>query len=195
MNKAIFIDKDGTLIDDVPYNVNPSLMRLQKGVIEGLTKLKAEGYLLIIISNQSGIAHGYFTEDDLDPVKNRLHEMLQNHDLEFDGFYFCPHHPNGKVEQYAVACSCRKPKPGMIFSAADHFNIELSASWMIGDILNDVEAGNKAGCRTILINNGNETEWILNESRRPTGLAGDLDEAAMFILKTHRYEKQTQLHL
>jgi len=194
MNKAIFIDKDGTLIDDVPYNVDPALIRLQKGAIEGLIKLKSEGYLLIIISNQSGVAHGYFTEDDLEGVKRRLHEMLEIHGVEFDGFYYCPHHPNGKIEQYAVTCGCRKPKPGLIFQAADHFNVELATSWMIGDILNDVEAGNKAGCRTILINNGHETEWIMNDHRKPTALAADLNEAATFILKTQRYETRIPIN-
>jgi D-glycero-D-manno-heptose 1,7-bisphosphate phosphatase len=179
MNKAIFIDKDGTLIEDIPYNVDPDLIRFMAGAIDGLKKLKTEGYLLIVISNQSGIAHGYFKEEAMQQVKEKLWGTLQDYGIRLDGLFYCPHHPYGTVSQYAFSCDCRKPKPGMIFKAAENLNVDLSRSWMIGDILHDVEAGNKAGCKTILINNGNETEWDLNENRKPTAMAGNLQEAAL----------------
>jgi D,D-heptose 1,7-bisphosphate phosphatase len=183
MNKAVFLDKDGTLIPDVPYNVDPALIRLEKGVGEGMHRLKQAGYLLIVVSNQSGVAHGYFREEDLLSVSNKLQQELQKMHTSFDGFFYCPHHPQGKVGQYSVSCDCRKPQAGMLFRAAEQFNIDLSRSWMIGDILNDVEAGNLAGCSTILINNGNETEWTLTSNRRPTCVFDSMTAAVSFILE------------
>ena len=179
MNKAIFIDKDGTLIHDVPYNVDPDRIELYAGAIPALADLKYRGYLIIVISNQAGIAHGYFEEYALETVKERLSILLG--DVGIDGFYYCPHHPQGIIDRYRLECDCRKPQPGMILQAAKDFQIDLSQSWMIGDILSDVEAGNRAGCKTILINNGNETEWELNSLRKPTFIVKDLVEASQLI--------------
>lgn len=187
MNKAVFIDKDGTLVEDVPYNVDPRRIRLTEGAIDGLNMLKSDGFLLIVVSNQSGVAHGYFPEEALEKVKDALQELLHVSGPGLDGFFYCPHHPQGRIPQYAQACTCRKPEPGLILKAATKFNVDLSQSWMIGDILNDVEAGNAAGCKTILINNGNETEWILNESRKATWVVRNLKEAAQLIVhQPHR---------
>jgi D,D-heptose 1,7-bisphosphate phosphatase len=183
MNKAVFIDKDGTLIHDVPYNVNPELVVLKNGTIDGLLKLQRAGYLLVVVTNQSGIAYGYFKEEDFEGVKDKLSEILNSSGVKLDGIFYCPHHPQGVVDRYSVACDCRKPRPGMIIDAARRLNIDLSRSWMVGDILNDVEAGYHAGCRTVLLDSGNETEWIMAESRKPTVLAENLDEAASLILQ------------
>lgn len=159
------------------------LIELEKNCIRGLRKLREAGFLLIIISNQSGVAHGFFKEDALNAVEGRIRELLQKENIELDGFYYCPHHPEGKIKEFSVECACRKPKPGMILQAASDFNIDLAQSWMIGDILNDMEAGKKAGCHTILIDNNNETEWLLNEFREPDFTALNINEAAGFILK------------
>jgi D-glycero-D-manno-heptose 1,7-bisphosphate phosphatase len=182
MNSAVFLDKDGTLIPDVPYNVDPELIVLQDNTIEGLKKLKAKGYLLIVISNQAGVARGFFKEEALDQVKEKLQQLMQSKGVELDGFYFCPHHPDGTIREYAMDCNCRKPKAGMFLKAAKDFNIDLSKSWMIGDILHDVEAGNSAGCKSILIDNGNETEWYMNEFRKPDYMANNINDAANHIL-------------
>ncbi|WP_158824708.1 D-glycero-alpha-D-manno-heptose-1,7-bisphosphate 7-phosphatase [Mucilaginibacter lacusdianchii] len=183
MNKAIFLDKDGTVIDDVPYNVNPNLITLKPGAIEGLQLLHAQGYMLIMVTNQSGVAKGYFTEVELPAVEQRLQELFAQHQLQLDGFYYCPNHPEGTVEPYNVSCNFRKPMPGMLLQAAQEHQIDLKQSWMIGDILHDVEAGNRAGCRTILIDNGGETEWIKdNEFREPEFTCEDLLVAAKYIL-------------
>jgi D-glycero-D-manno-heptose 1,7-bisphosphate phosphatase len=185
MNKAIFIDKDGTLIPDIPYNVNPDLITLNEGVIEGLKLLKAQGYVFIMISNQSGVAHGYFEEEALTGVKNKVQQLLEADDVQFDGFYWSFNHPQGTVEKYAIACNFRKPKPGMILQAAEEHQIDLKNSWMIGDILNDVEAGKRAGCQSILIDNGNETEWIAGEYRTPDYKAKNFFQAAVYITDVH----------
>ncbi len=181
VNKAIFLDKDGTLIEDIPYNVDPANIRLTVGAPIGLQKLHQLGYQLIIISNQSGIAQGYFSESALLAVEKQLCSLLQAFGIPVAGFYYCPHHPDGAVSEYAIACHCRKPEPGLIMTAAVNHAIDLTQSWVIGDILNDVEAGRRAGCRTILIDNGNETEWLLSSQRIPHYLATDLAEAAQLI--------------
>lgn len=183
MNKAVFLDKDGTLIPDIPFNVDPGKITLETGAIAALKSLKSNGFRLIIISNQSGVAHGYFEESALGSVREKLESLLTS-EIPLDSFYYCPHHPEGVVQQYAKDCHCRKPMPGLFFQAAEDHDIDLTRSWMIGDILNDVEAGNRAGCKTILINNGNETEWLLNEMRQPTAIANNLSEAAQLILQS-----------
>lgn len=182
MKKAIFLDKDGTLVYDIPYNVDPSRVRFNDGAIAALRKFKQHDYLLIVVSNQSGVAHGYFSEQTLRALGTHINETLGRRGLKLDDFRYCPHHPAGKIAAYSMDCTCRKPKPGLILESARKFDIDLSHSWMIGDILNDVEAGNSAGCRTILINNGNETEWDLADNRKPTAIVGNLLEAAEVIV-------------
>ena len=179
MRKAIFLDKDGTLITDVPYNVNPSLLKLEKGVLTGLSALQSHGYLLVIISNQPGIAMGLFSQNELENLITYLTDLFAKHVIEISGFYYCPHKPANPNE--TNNCNCRKPEPGLILQAARELDIDVTESWMIGDILNDVEAGSRAGCRTILINNGNETEWEMNVNRMPTYLACDFLDASYYI--------------
>jgi D,D-heptose 1,7-bisphosphate phosphatase len=183
MIKAIFLDKDGTVIENVPYNVDPSQMRFLPGSAAGLRRLAAAGYELVVVSNQAGVARGRFPEDALKDVATRLRQMLAEAGCMLAGFYYCPHHPDGSVATYAVECDCRKPQPGLIRRAARELDIDLEESWLIGDILNDIEAGNRAGCRTVLIENGGETEWLPGPFRQPTRRAANLDEAATEILK------------
>jgi D-glycero-D-manno-heptose 1,7-bisphosphate phosphatase len=180
--KAIFFDKDGTLIPDIAYNTDPEKIVFCYGAGIAISRLSSRDYLFIVVSNQSGIARGYFTEKDLHPVKEKLESMFLENGARLDGFYYCPHYPGGSVERYAIECDCRKPRTGMLLRAAKDNDIDLEASWLIGDILNDIEAGNKAGCRTILINNGNETEWVSGDYRTPDYIAYDLMEAADIIL-------------
>ncbi|MFB9245406.1 HAD family hydrolase [Massilia antarctica] len=181
--KAIFLDKDGTLVDDLPYNAEPRRITLCSGAGAALRLLARCDYRLFIVSNQDGIAHGYFDEAAMECIERRLADLLFREQLSLDGFYYCPHHPDGKVQAYALPCTCRKPMPGMLLRAASEHGIDLRASWMVGDILNDVEAGNRAGCRTLLIDKGNETEWQLGPHRVPTRIATDLYGAAVMIVK------------
>jgi D-glycero-D-manno-heptose 1,7-bisphosphate phosphatase len=177
--KAIFLDKDGTLIPDIPYNADPEKIKLNEGVIAGLTLLKKE-YEFYIVTNQSGLAKGYFNAAQLASVAEKISELLGSYQIPIAGFYYCPHDDTS-----ATACDCRKPKPGLIQRAAADHQIDPSHSWMIGDILNDVEAGKNAGCRAILINNGNETEWKYgaNPNRVPDYIGQDFLSAAAFIFK------------
>ena len=116
--RAVFLDKDGTLIEDVPYNVDPALMRFLPGTAEGLRAIHAAGFRLIVVSNQSGVARGYFPETALAAVEARLRAMFAEAGVPLAGFYYCPHHPDGSVDRYAVRCHCRKPSAGMVERAA-----------------------------------------------------------------------------
>lgn len=179
--KAVFIDKDGTLINDVPYNVDPECITLSCKAAEGLRLFSQLGYKLIVVSNQPGVAMGYFDEQELKRVWDRLDQLLNPEGVELEGFYYCPHHPVGSIRDFALDCDCRKPLPGMLLQAAQDHGIDLACSWMVGDILNDVEAGKRAGCRTILIDNGNETEWEMSPMRMPDLMATDLYSAALQV--------------
>ena len=163
---------------DVPYNVNPNLIELNAGASKLAQAVKAANYKIIVVSNQSGVARGFFAETDLKAVWRKLNELCQ---VEFDGFYFCPHHESGTIEQYKIRCECRKPSAGMLLQAAREHDLDLSKSWMIGDILHDIEAGNRAGCRTILLDNGGETEWLAGAFRTPDYTIKNLAEAARLI--------------
>jgi D-glycero-D-manno-heptose 1,7-bisphosphate phosphatase len=179
--KAVFLDKDGTLIEDVPYNVDLQQIRLAEGALEAVRSLHQAGYQLFIITNQSGIARGYFPESALLAVEQHLRELFQSAGVPLAGFYYCPHHPDGSITHYTTHCNCRKPQPGLLHRAASNHQIDLKQSWFIGDILNDIEAGRRAGCRTILIDNGNETEWHLSPQRLPHHTVNNLPEAANVI--------------
>jgi D-glycero-D-manno-heptose 1,7-bisphosphate phosphatase len=180
--RAVFLDKDGTLIEDVPYNVDPARIELTRGAGKGLRRLHDAGYALLVVSNQSGVARGYFPESALTAVEQRLRDLLAAENVPLAGFYYCPHHPSGTVAPYARGCSCRKPAPGLIERACLDHRLTPHRSWLIGDILDDVQAGRAAGCQTVLLNNGHETEWIVTPRRRPDHLAADLAEAAAIIL-------------
>jgi histidinol-phosphate phosphatase family protein len=184
--KAVFLDKDGTVVEDVPYNVDPGQVRLMPRTAEGLRALHAAGYGLFVISNQSGVARGYFPEEALGPVETRLRELLAAAGVPLGGFYYCPHHPKGVIPAYAVVCRCRKPAPGLIVRAAQEHGLDLARSWFVGDILDDVEAGRAAGCTTVLLDNGHETAWRLTPERQPHYRAADLAEAAGLILAAER---------
>lgn len=182
-SKAIFLDKDGTLIEDVPYNVNPKSIRLVPFAYQGLQVMQNNGFKIFIFSNQSGIAKGYFTILDLEKVFKTIQKQLAPFRVKIDAFYFCPHHPEGVVKKYAKVCNCRKPKIGLLTKAQKDFNLDLKNCWVIGDILGDIEAGNRAGCRSVLVDNGNETEWLAGPLKTPDYKAKDLLDAANFIIQ------------
>ncbi len=147
---AIFLDKDNTLIPDIPYNVEPALISLTPGVGEALRTLQAHGYQLVVVTNQSGIARGLFPESALGAVKAKILDLLREYGVHMDGFYYCPHHPGGRIAAYVCDCDCRKPRPGLLLRAAEELHLDLARSWMIGDIAADIEAGRGAGCSTVL---------------------------------------------
>jgi D,D-heptose 1,7-bisphosphate phosphatase len=183
-SKAVFIDKDGPLIENRPFDWGGDNLRMLPGSVEGLRLLHHAGYALIVVTNQDGIAHGCCTEEAITNVEITLRIRLAAAEIPLSGFYYCPHDPQGTVPRYATHCACRKPKPGMLMQAACELRINLAQSWMVGDILHDVEAGRWAGCQTVLLTNGNETEWEMSAMRWPDLLADNVLEAAHLIMAT-----------
>jgi histidinol-phosphate phosphatase family protein len=179
---AVFVDKDGTLIRDVAYNVDPNRIELTPGVGPALRLLQDHGFALIVVTNQPGVAEGRFPASALKHVRARIEQLLAPHEVVISGFYFCPH----AAVRGAAACACRKPEPGLLQRAAAEHDIDLAESWMVGDILNDVEAGRRAGCRTALIDCGNETEWVLSPWRMPDLVTDDIATAARLIVRVAR---------
>jgi histidinol-phosphate phosphatase family protein len=195
LRPAVFLDKDGTLLHDVPHNVSPSLMRLAHGARDALALLAQSPFALLVISNQSGVSLGKFALSALNDVADQLERLFADCGATLTAAYWCPHHPDGVVPQYNVACDCRKPAPGLMLRAAREHRLDLARSWFIGDILDDVEAGNRAGCRSVLLDNGHETEWIGGPLRVPFACAPDLHEAARIVLRgSDKIYAPTPLH-
>ncbi|HEY2249432.1 MAG TPA: HAD-IIIA family hydrolase, partial [Planctomycetaceae bacterium] len=130
---AVFLDKDGTVLRNEPYNVDPARMELLPGAADGLRMIAQCGYRLVVVTNQSGVALGRFPEDALGSVATRLKEMFIAASSRLAAFYYCPHDPRGRIQTYARQCDCRKPHPGLIWQAARDLDIDVSSSWMIGD--------------------------------------------------------------
>lgn len=154
MQKAIFLDRDGTVNVDKNYLIKTEEFEFEKGVVSSLKKLYDEGWLLIIVTNQSGIARGYFTEKDVTTLHLYINEKCKENGFEIANFYYCPHHKNGKVDKYSKECMCRKPERGMIDKALNDFNIDLENSFVIGDKHSDIQLGKNCGCKTILVGTG-----------------------------------------
>ena len=153
--KAVFLDRDGTIIEDKHYIMDPEQVSLMPNSAEGLFLLQSVGYRLIVVTNQSGIARGYFTVKDMELVNKKMCELLKDKGVTINKIYYCPHYdkdiPNGL---YKKECTCRKPKPGMAYMARDELHIDLDQTYMIGDKISDIEFGKNAGCRgTILLAN------------------------------------------
>lgn len=175
---VIFLDMDGTLIRSIPYNVEPYRMSLTPGASQAIGLLAERGFTFIVVSNQSGVAFGRFAEEDLTGVTQKLELLIGLCGGKLVGVYYCPHHSGGIVPSHSFECSCRKPKPGMILQAIKDHDVDVSSSWMIGDTLDDVEAGNRAGLRSILVDEQQEGLWQKSPYRDPEILVKDLKEAA-----------------
>lgn len=147
--KAIFLDRDGVINKEVNYLSNPKNFEFIKGSIKALKLLKRKGFLLIVITNQAGIARGYFTEENLNKIHQKMVSILEKSSVVLDDIYYCPHHPD-----FTGPCDCRKPQPGMILKAQKKYNIDLENSFMVGDTLRDIETGLTAKCKTVLVLTG-----------------------------------------
>ena len=157
--RAVFIDRDGTINKYVGFLTDIEDFELIDGVTDAIKKINSSGYLAIVVTNQPVVARGEVSFSELDQIHNKMETLLGKEGAYLDAIYYCPHHPHkgyeGEVEELKIDCECRKPKPGMLLKAAGDFNIDLTRSWMIGDGENDIKAGNAAGCRTILIGDSN----------------------------------------
>ncbi|MBI5400306.1 D-glycero-beta-D-manno-heptose 1,7-bisphosphate 7-phosphatase [Candidatus Saganbacteria bacterium] len=185
MNKAVFLDRDGTIIEDVGYLNKPSEIKFISGSQEAIKKLKAAGYKVIVITNQAGVARGLITEDMLQTIDKVLHKWILNSGTHLDGLYYCPHHPEHGVYPYKQACECRKPHPGLILKAQKDFAIDLSRSFMVGDKASDIEAGQRAGLKTVFVMTGRGEVAKADRKTSPDHTANNLLQAAEWILKQH----------
>jgi D-glycero-D-manno-heptose 1,7-bisphosphate phosphatase len=190
---AVFLDKDGTLVQDVAYNVDPDRITLTPGATDAVRALNDEGFVVVVVSNQSGVARGRFDLAELDGVDRRLRELLGEGGARIDDVRWCPHLEGGAVEAFSISCGCRKPEPGMLLAAAADLDLDLARSWIVGDILDDVEAGHRAGCRSALVDVGSETEWMMGPGRVPDVIAPDLRSAASWIVGDRRFVRRREL--
>ena len=154
-NKAIFLDRDGVINKEVNYLSKSEDFEFIRGSIKALKILKQLDFLLIIITNQAGIARGYFSEEDLKKIHAKMIHILRTYNIILDDIFYCPHHPD-----FTKTCECRKPKPGMIMKARDKHQIDLSKSYMVGDTLNDIKTGINAKCKAILVLTGYGNEEV-----------------------------------
>jgi D,D-heptose 1,7-bisphosphate phosphatase len=178
LTRAVFFDKDGTLVEDVPYNVDPGLIVFRDGAEDCLRALHEAGFALFIVSNQSGVARGIFDEEALAGVEQVLRETMDDWGLPLAGFYYCPHLPHADLPP-EDRCVCRKPEPGLLLRAAREHAVDLARSWLIGDILEDTEAGRRAGCRTVLLDTGRPL--VYDPGYPPNCTVRSLAEVAAFI--------------
>lgn len=152
--RAVFLDRDGTINVEVQYLSDVAEFQFIPGVPWALKRLKEAGFLLVVVTNQSGIGRGYYDEAALDSIHRHMHADLASFGAAIDACYFCPHHPEHAVGEYLKECGCRKPLPGMLQQAAADLDIDLAASFMIGDKIADVEAGINAGCTSLMVLTG-----------------------------------------
>jgi len=176
MNKTVFIDRDGVIVEENNYNKIEQL-KLIEGSAKAIKLLNKNNFLTIIITNQAGVAKNYFTENDVIIFNNKLKEKLKEHNnCHIDAIYYCPHHPNSN-------CECRKPKSGMLYTAKGKFDIDFTESFMIGDKITDIEAGDNVGCKTIMVMTGYGKENVNIKTNKSYHVAENLYDAVKFIIK------------
>ncbi len=182
---AVFLDRDGTINEEVDFVCSPEELRLIPGAARAIHRLNASGLVTCVISNQSGIARGLLTEEDLVQIHARLERDLLVEGARLDRIYYCPHHPTEGTPPYDITCACRKPATGMLEAGREEFSIDLERSFVVGDRLADIGAGKSAGAQTILVLTGYGKNTL--EKCRETGVAPDrilpsLAEAVEYIL-------------
>ena len=180
--RAVFLDRDGTINVEKDYLYRPEDFEFYPGVPLALKKLKESGYFLIVVTNQSGVARGYFTLAEVDALHNHLQKRLHEFGTEVDGFYICPHHPEQGSGEYRKQCDCRKGEPGLLLKGAADFRIDMAESYMIGDKLSDIEAGIRAGCQPVLVLTGYGTETSQKLQSEDIPIFDNLSRAVEYIL-------------
>jgi D-glycero-D-manno-heptose 1,7-bisphosphate phosphatase len=181
--KAILLDRDGTIIEDLGYLADPGQIHVLPRAVEGLRLLDSAGYILVVITNQSGVARGCFDESTCKAVNEHFREILAGQGVPIAATYFCPHLPGAKVKEYDQVCECRKPGKGLFEQAARQFDIDFARSWAIGDSIRDLEPAKELGARTVLVLTGKGREQARDSRTDSIAdiIAADLAEAARVI--------------
>jgi len=190
MNRAVFLDRDGVVIEDVNLMTHPGQISILPGVVEALRRLRQAGFKLIVVSNQTVIARGLATVAEVEALNRQITMKLQDQGVSLlDQFYICPHHPKATLPEYRVECDCRKPRSGLLLQAAADHQIALPESFLVGDRITDIIAGAKAGCRTVLVQTGQHTSPPIESPEAvdplvaPDFICDGLPGAAHWILK------------
>ncbi|VVB95767.1 Glyceraldehyde 3-phosphate phosphatase [uncultured archaeon] len=185
MKRAVFLDRDGVLTQEPPhYAHRVDELEFIPGSPEAIRMLNKNGYVVIVVSNQSGIARGYYPEEDTDIFNQAMEKKLAEIGAHIDTIYYCPHHPEAIIEKYRVDCDCRKPRPGMLKRAEKELNIDLKKSFMIGDRWSDIEAGKRAECKTVMVRTGYNLEKLKDNEITCDYVANDLFDAVEYILNS-----------
>jgi len=189
-NKAVFLDRDGTINEEVEYLSDLKEFKLLPKVARAIKLLNDHGFKVIVITNQAGVARGYFGEDKVEEIHQEMKRQLREKRAHLDGIYYCPHHPTEGMEKYKKNCWCRKPNPGMLEKAAKDFDLDLGKSYVIGDQLTDIELGNNAGCETVLVLTGCGKESYQKKGdceARVNFVADDLEKAVVWMLEKEKH--------
>lgn len=181
---AVFLDRDGTINEEVSYLSRMEQLKLFPQTAEAIRLINAAGMKAVVVTNQSGIARGYFTEEFVRSVHERINELLEAEGARIDGFYVCPHHPVYGEGIYKQVCDCRKPKPGLLLQAAAEMDIDLARSYMVGDMLRDVETGKRAGAKGILVCTGYGPNIVRTDM--PVFVADNILEAVQWIMRDRK---------
>lgn len=189
--KAVFFDRDDTLIDGLGNIQRPDQVKLLPGIPDALIQLKKMGYLLIVITNQPGIAKGLLTKSDLDEIHLKLKKLLAAEDAVIDDLYYCPYHPEGTIKNFSIDSNLRKPNAGMLFKAEEDHNVDLNESWVIGDSYRDIAAGQAAGCHTILVDVPGKLREKKKDDPEPDRKAVNLREAVN-IIRMYEFHQKAQ---
>lgn len=190
--RAIIMDRDGTLCDEVGYVNHVARVRVPNRSVEAVARANRAGFQTVVVTNQAGVARGYFDETLIHDVHDRVRDLLGEGGARLDAVYFCPHHPDVGEAPYRRSCQCRKPGPGMLRRARDEMGVDLESSFMIGDSIRDVEAGHAVGATTVLVRTGYGLGEIEHHSAdwrvQPDHVADDLLDAVDWILANHTEE-------
>jgi D-glycero-D-manno-heptose 1,7-bisphosphate phosphatase len=187
MNKAVFLDRDGVITEDPPHYAHRlDQLCLIPGSAQAIQRLNAHNFRVIVISNQSGVARGYYREEDVEIFNDGMKSLLAKEGAHVDANYYCPHHPDAIIERYKIDCDCRKPKPGMIRTAVQNHSLDIQNSFVVGDKWSDIEAGSAAGCKTVLVLTGHGKGEFDKEHRSADYIATDLfDAVTHYILSAN----------
>ena len=184
-NKAVFLDRDGTINEEVGYLDSLEQLRIFPAAFDAVRMINEAGMKVVVVTNQSGVARGFFDEDFVNSVHARINEIFREKGAFIDRFYYCPHHPTEGVGRYRISCDCRKPAPGMLIRASEELDIDLSSSYVVGDMAKDIEVANNVGARGILVRTGYGKNVVTSDIK-PAFIAEDILAAAEWIMKDQK---------
>ena len=185
MNRAVFLDRDGVITQDPPHYAHRiDQLKLIPKSAEAIRILNKNQFKVVVVSNQSGVARGYYQEKDVEIYNSAMKKELEEGGAHIDAIYYCPHYPEADVEAYRIVCDCRKPEPGMLKRAENDLNLDLKRSFLVGDKIIDIEAGYRAGCKTVLVLTGHGNDEVRKNEKmniKPDYISKDLYGASQII--------------